>query len=197
MLDLAIEGLGSVRFPCSWVILFPAAALTVYARMRNAAVISAFIAAAAITAWLRFAGWWFAVPDGGGQIVIGILVGVVVVAAWRADSMIGDAGLGAVAALSAVSAWIPCVGPELGSLLNNARSAPWTNAPGTAAYIAGLLLPFAMVPAAVALAPVLDDRLRNRQLIGVGASLLLAFAALFVTTLLDDVASELARRSSY
>ena len=76
MLDLALEGVDSLRLPCSWVILFPAAALTVYARRRNAATIAAFVVAAIVTSWLRFSGWWFGAPAGGVQIAVGLVLPV-------------------------------------------------------------------------------------------------------------------------
>lgn len=197
MLDLLIEGLDSLRLPCSWVILFPAAALTLYARHRNTLVIVVFIAWAAVVAWFRFAGWWFAVPTGIEQVALGLVVAGAALAAWRRDSGVTDAGLAAITAVTAMSAWIPCVGPHLGSLLNDARTAPLPNAPGTLAYVVGLLLPFALVPAALILAPAVGDRLRHPAVVIVGVAGLVLFAALFVTTLLDDVSSELARRSTF
>jgi cytochrome c biogenesis protein CcdA len=197
MFDLVVEGVDSLRLPCSWVILLPALGITVFARRRNALTIVIFTVAAALVAWVRFAGWWFAVPDGAEQIVIGLVLAMATVAAWRIGHPVGDGALAAAVAVAAVSAWIPCVGPHLGELLNEARSAPWANAPGTLAFVLGLMLPFVMVPALLALIPKLDEFARQPTVIATGAVVLLVFATLFATTLLDDVASGLARRSTF
>ncbi len=197
MVDLALEGLESVRLPCSWVILFPALAVTLYARKRAPLAVGAFVAVAGLLAWVRFSGWWFAVPTGVEQVGLGLLVAVATVAAWRLDHAAVDVILASAAALTAVWAWIPCVGPNLGTLLGNVRSEPAANLGGTVAYAVGLLTPFIMMAALGVLAPEAAARTNRRAVVALGASALLLFAGLLSTTLLDDVSSELARRSSF
>jgi cytochrome c biogenesis protein CcdA len=197
MVDLAIEGLESVRLPCSWVILFPALAVTVYARRRTPLAIGAFVGVAAVLAWVRFAGWWFAVPTGVVQVLLGVLVAIATAFAWRADRSEADAVLAGLAALIAVWAWIPCVGPRLGTLLGDVRSEPAANFAGTVAYVVGLLAPFIMIAALGVLVPEAAARTNRRAVVAVGAIGLLVFAGLLATTLLDDVSSELARRSTF
>lgn len=192
-----IEGVESLRLPCSWVLLIPAIAVTVFGRRRTPLVVSAFVAAAMLVAWLRFAGWWFATPHGAVQIGLGAAIVLSAVLAWRNDTGLFDALVAGVAGLAAAWTWIPCVGPELGETLNGARTAPFEHIGGTVAFLAGQFLPFILVAAAGVLAPRLHDRLDNRNVIGFGALLLVVVGLLFVTTLFDDIASELARRSTF
>lgn len=196
MFDLLTEGVGSIRLPCTWVLLVPAIGVTLFARRRSGLAMTAFVGATIIIAWLRFSGWWYAVPTGIVQVGLGLAMIVAAVIAWRQNRAGTDALAAGVAGLMASWAWIPCVGNKLGDLLNTVRDSPGNNFGGTAAYLVGILLPFIVLAAAGYAFPAVGERTSNDKVVAVGAIVLIVFGALFATTLFDDIASELASRSS-
>lgn len=197
MIASLIEGVDSLRLPCSWVLLIPGIAVIVFGRRRTPLVVATFAGVAMLIAWLRFAGWWFATPSGAIQIAVGAAIIVAAGVAWRRDTGLYDAIAAGVAGIAAAWTWIPCVGPELGEIINGSRSAPFQHIGGTAAFLAGQFVPFVLVAAIGVAFPRVQERLDNRGTIGLGTLLLVVVGLLFVTTLFDDIASELARRSTF
>jgi cytochrome c biogenesis protein CcdA len=197
MLELFAEGIESLRLPCSYVILAPAIGIALFARRRSGITIGAFVLAAVLISWLRFAGWWFETPSGLTQILAGAAILVTCTVAFRTDHAVSDAVLGAVTGATAVWSWIPCVGPELGDLLNRVGESPWANAAGTASFMMGLLAPFVILAAAEAAFPRLHELLDQRVFRVLGATLIFMLGLLVMLTLFDDVASELAQRSTF
>ncbi|MGI9609402.1 MAG: hypothetical protein ACR2NL_03810 [Acidimicrobiia bacterium] len=197
MLGLFGEGIESLRLPCSYVILAPAIGIALFGRRRTSITIGSFVLAAVLISWLRFAGWWFEAPGGVVQVVAGAAIVVVGTIAYRSDRWIYDAAVGAVTGSIAVWSWIPCVGPELGDLLNRVGDSPWANLAGTASFIVGLLSPFVVLAAAQATFPRLDERLDREPLRVAGAVIVVVVGLLVMATLFDEVASELAQRSTF
>ena len=197
MLDQLAEGIESIRLPCSWILLFGGAALSVYARRRTPIVLGAFAATAIVLAWVRFSGWWFAAPSGAVQVAVGVALIAATVAAWKLDTAAADGVLGATVGLVTVWSWLPCVGPELGEILNSAPSEPWRHLGGTIAFVAGLLLPFVLLTAAQVASPRLAEQLDRNWLAGAGALMLLALGVLYAGAWSDDLTSELFRASSF
>lgn len=196
MLDLLAEGVGSIRLPCTWVLLVPAIGVTLFGRRRPAAVLASFVVAVIAIAWFRFSGWWFEVPQGVVQIGLGVAMVSAALVAWRRDRGSTDVLAAGIAGAIASWAWIPCVGNKLGDLLNTIRDSPGANLGGTAAYLVGILLPFVVLIAVGYLLPVVGERTDNDKVVAAGAIVLIVFGALFATTLFDDIASEFAARSS-
>lgn len=197
MIDLFAEGIESLGLPCSWVFMLPAAGATALAMRRGPHLLAAFVAAAVAVAWLRFGGWWFAVPDGWRQVGIGVVLIGLASVTWLRPSPVFELLTALAAGTAAAWAWIPCVGPHLGELLNNARDDALSQLPGTAAFMVGLTAPFVIAVAAAIAVPRIEIALDRRGTLLVGLSLIAALGLLFATTLFDDLASELARRSSF
>lgn len=197
MFGLLAEGIESLRLPCSWVLLIPAIGLAVFGRRRSALIIGAYVFAAGLIAFLRFGGWWFATPSTLVQIPLGLILLAIIFGAWKADRAATDGLVAAAAGVAAAWSWIPCVGPRLGDLLNAARNDPWGQAGGTFAYMVGLLVPFIMIAALDQLFPELRERLHRPAVVATGVALLALFGAALATTVFDDIASELARRSTF
>lgn len=197
MIDTLLEGVESLRLPCSWVLLIPAAAITIFGRRRTPLVIAVFVAVATLIAWVRFAGWWFETPRGIIQIALGLALIAAAATAWKLDRGIVDAATSALTALIAVWAWIPCVGPQLADILNGARRDPAAHIGGTIAFFLGLLLPFILIAAIGVIFPKTQEKLSHRAVITTGALLLGIVGLLFVTTLYDDLSSALFRISEF
>lgn len=197
MINSLLEGIESLRLPCSWVLLIPAAAITLFGRRRSALVVSVFVVVATVLAWVRFAGWWFEAPSGALQIGLGVAIMATAAVAWKYDHGATDALASAVGGVVAVWAWIPCVGPELAEILNNARREPLSQLGGTIGYFLGLLLPFILVAAVAVVFPKLSERLEHRWVVTSGALLFGLVGLLFATTLYDDLASALFKISEF
>jgi len=197
VIDTLLEGVESLRLPCSWVLLIPAAAITLFGRRRTTLVVAVFVVVATSIAWIRFAGWWFETPQGPMQIVLGLGIIATALVAWKYDSGVTDLLASAVAATTAVWAWIPCVGPELAEILNNARREPLSQLGGTIAFFVGLLLPFILVAAIGVLFPQIQERLEHPRVVAAGALLFGLVGTLFATTLYDDLSSWLFRLSTF
>lgn len=197
MFRLLAEGIESLRLPCSWVLLIPAIGLAVFGRRRSALVIGTYVVAVGLIAFLRFGGWWFATPSSLVQVPLGLVLLGAIFGAWKVDRPATDVGVAAFSGVAAAWSWIPCVGPHLGDLLNDARSDPWGQLGGTFAYIVGLLIPFVIVAALDQLFPELRTRLERPGVILAGVVLLSLFGLALATTVFDDFSSELARRSTF
>ena len=197
MKGLLFEGVESLRLPCSWVLLIPALAVTIYGRRRTPLVMSIFVSVAILVAWLRFAGWWFEVPRGAVQVILGLVLMAGAAIAWKCDTGVGDAIIAALSGMAAVWAWTPCVGPHLADVLNNASREPFAHFGGTAAFIFGLLLPFVLVASIGVVLPAVQQKLSHHRVITVGAVLIGMVGLLFVTTLFDNLASALFRISEF
>lgn len=189
MIGSLIEGIESLRLPCSWVLLIPGIAVVVFGRRRTPLVVASFAITAMVVAWLRFAGWWFAVPNGLVQVGLGLSIVATATMAWRSDSALTDILIAGVTGLAAAWSWIPCVGPELGEILNGSRTNPFQHIGGTIAFLSGQFLPFILIAAIGVFWPRVAKRLERRPVITAGTLLLIFVGFLFVTTQFDDIAS--------
>lgn len=196
MTGLLTEGIESLRLPCTWVLLIPGAAVILFGRRRTPLVVASFMAAAMAIVWLRWGGLWFETPRGAVQIALGFVIMVGAAIAWRMDRGLTDGLAAGITGGAAAWAWLPCVGPELGNLLNSDWEQPLTRLPGTIAFMTGQFLPFILIAAAGVIAPALSEKLQHRGIVTFGAILLAVVGLMFATTLFDEFSSELARRSN-
>jgi cytochrome c biogenesis protein CcdA len=130
MIGAFFEGITQSLLPCSWIILFTA--LVVGLTRPTARVMASFAAASVLFTWLAVAGWVVVHLALSGLLMMG--GGIL----WwcRGPSTISVALVGA----GAASAWQPCVGPALGTVLNQAQLDPIGALPGLAAFIVGVVL---------------------------------------------------------
>lgn len=198
MIRLLLEGTESLRLPCSWLLIIPGVATVLGGRRRAVLVTTVFSVVAMLVAWLRFGGFWpLGDVTGATQIGLGVVILATGALAWRQDAAPTDALAAGVAGLAGAWAWIPCVGPHLGDVINGARSEPFAHIGGTIAFMAGLFLPFIILAAAGVVFPDLAEKSTNRFVVGTGFVLIAVVGVLFTTTLFDDLANELARRSTF
>ncbi len=198
MINLIFEGTESLRLPCSWLIVIPGTAVALGGRRRAVLVTTIFSAVAMLVAWLRFGGFWpLGEVEGVTQVGLGVALIAAAGLAWRQNHASTDGLAAAVAGLAGAWAWIPCVGPHLGDVINGARSEPFSHIGGTVAFLAGLFLPFILVAAAGVAFPDFQIKTSNRFVVGAGFMLFALVGLLFTVTLYDDLANELARRSTF
>lgn len=151
-----------------------------------------------LVAWLRFGGFWpLGEVEGATQVGLGIAILAAAGLAWRQDHAVTDGLAAGVAGFAGAWAWIPCVGPHLGDVINGARSEPFAHIGGTVAFLAGLFLPFILVAAAGVAFPEFKLKTSNRFIVGAGFILFAVVGLLFTATLFDNLANELARRSTF
>lgn len=202
MIDLLLEGTESLRLPCSWLLIIPGTAVALSGRRRAVLVTVVFTMVAIAVAWLRFTGFWsewFGLGDvrGNTQIVLGVGILAAAALAWKKDSAVTDGLSAGVAGLAGAWAWIPCVGPHLGDVINGAGREPFVHIPGTIAFIVGLFIPFIIVAATDVVFPIFKEKTSNEFVTRAGFVLIAVVGVLFAVTLFDDLANELARRSTF
>ena len=164
---------------------------------RRVWLVPAWIATVALVAWPRFGGWWPTTASGVGHVLAGIALAIVVAAAWRRDELDTDVLAVAGAAVLATWTWVPCVGRELGDVLNGARVDPWAELVPTVTYLVGLFLPLILIVALGVAVPRIGEAMTVQHARSVGLAVLFTVGALVAITLFDDLAGELARRSSF
>jgi len=194
--QILAEGIESLKLACSLVLLIPAVGVVLLGR-RRVWLVATWIAVVALIAWLRFTGWWTPWPSGAGHIAVGVALVALVGLAWRQDSLPTDIAATATAAFLAGWTWVPCVGRELGGVLNNARDHPWSELVPTAFYMTGLFVPLIALAALDVAWPTFGERSDTPALRATGLVIVGAVGLLVTLTLFDDLASELARRSSF
>ena len=191
-----LEGIESLKLACSLVLLIPALGVAFMGK-RRVWLVPAWIVSVTLIAWLRFTGWWTPLPSGAGHIIVGVIVAAVVVYAWKQNTLATDLAATIGAAFLAGWTWIPCVGRELGEILNNARAEPWAELGPTFLYLLGLFVPLILIAALEIAWPKFGEVIELPWLRTAGLTIIFAVGALVAITLFDDLASELAQRSSF
>lgn len=196
-MNLLAEGVESLKLACSIVLLLPLVGVALLGR-RRLPLIGVWIATSVLVAWLRFTTWWPWAVESWPHIVGGVALIGLVIAAWKYDNGVIDTAAVAAASMMTTWTWVPCVGRHLGEILNSARKAPWSQLPPTALYLVGLFIPLILFGAATVAAPSFGAKLDDRPALRtVGLAVLAMVGLLVMTTTFDDVAGELARRSSF
>lgn len=190
------EGIESLKLACSLVLLVPALGVILMGR-RRVWLVPAWIITVSLIAWLRFTGWWTPLPSGPGHIVVGIALLALAVLAWRNDSLVSDLAATVAVAFLAGWTWIPCVGRELADILNNARAEPWAQLVPTFLYMLGIFIPLVAIAALQVAWPQFGKISDTSKVRTVGLSIVALVGGLVAVTLFDDLASELAQRSSF
>ena len=195
-MDLFAEGVESLKLACSLVLLIPAVAIVLLGR-RRAWLVPTWIASVTLIAWLRFIGWWSPPPGGLVHVGAGLALVAAIVVAWKRNTAATDVTATVGVAFLAGWTWIPCVGRELGGILNDARAQPLVELGPTAIYLFGLFLPLVLIAAAAVAWPKLGTVLDSRNARSAGLGIMFVVAGLVSVTLFDDLAGELARRSQF
>jgi cytochrome c-type biogenesis protein len=130
MIAAFVEGVTQSLLPCSWIVLFTA--ILIGLTRPTPRVLVAFAAASVLFAWLAVAGWAVLNLALSGILMLG--GGLIW---WSRGSGIGPAAL---VGAGAASAWQPCVGPQLGSILNLAQADALRALPGLASFIVGIIV---------------------------------------------------------
>jgi len=196
VLDLLAEGIESIKLACSLVLLVPALGVLLMGRRRRW-LVPVWILAVTLIAWLRFTGWWTPFPGGALHIASGVILVAFGVVAWRQNKLAYDLTAIIGAAFLAGWTWVPCVGRELGDILNNARQQPWSELGPTFVFMTGLFVPLILIAALEIAWPRFGKLIEEPRLRAAGLAIIVFVGALVAVTLFDNLAGELARRSSF
>jgi len=194
--DIFAEGIESLKLACSLILLIPAVGVALMGRRRRW-LVPAWILTVSLIAWLRFTGWWTPLPSGVGHVFAGMVLVGLALLAWKRDVLASDLAATVGVAFLAGWTWIPCVGRELGGILNNARAEPWAELGPTILYLAGLFVPLIVIAALDVAWPKFAAVSTGRWLRSAGLVIVGLVGALVAVTLFDDLANELAQRSSF
>lgn len=197
MIDLLLEGIESLKLACSIILLVPAAGIMLTGRRHVPLLTGVWIVTVTAVAWVRFAGWWVTPATNVGHLSLGVITAAIGIAAWKRPHIALDIGATIALALLATWAWVPCVGRELGKILNEARFEPLGQLGPTAVYFIGLFLILIVLAALPVLIPSIGKLLDRDTVHRAGLAIIIAVGVLAAVTLLDDLAGELARRSSF
>lgn len=190
------EGIESLKLACSLVLLIPALGVALMGR-RRVWLVPTWIVTVSLIAWLRFTGWWTPLPSGLGHVFAGLGLLTLAVVAWRRDSLAWDVTATIGVAFLAAWTWIPCVGRELANVLNNARAEPWAELAPTFLYSLGLFVPLVAIAALQVAWPKFGEASDDQRVRTAGLAIVGLVGGLVAVTLFDDLASELAQRSSF
>lgn len=193
---LFAEGIESLKLACSLVLLIPAIGIVLLGR-RRVWLVPAWIITVSVVAWLRFSGLWDPFPDGIGYIAAGVVIMALAAMAWKKDNLGVDLAATVGVGFAAGWSWVPCVGRELADILNNARDEPWAELWPTIVYMTGLFVPLVLIAALGVAVPKLGEWGDKPAVRTAGLVAVAAIGGLVAMTLLDDVAGELRRYSSF
>jgi hypothetical protein len=194
--ELLAEGVESIKLACSLVLLIPALGIALLGR-RRVWLVPAWIATVAVVAWVRFSGWWTALPSGVWHVLAGAVLVAAAGLAWKRDELATDLAATVGVAFVATWTWVPCVGRGLGDVLNAARFEPWSQLAPTVVYFVGLFVPLIVLTALDVAWPRIGDVIDLPRVRDAGLVVITIVGGLVAVTLFDDLAGELARRSSF
>jgi len=195
-MSILAEGIESLKLACSLVLLIPALGVALMGR-RRVWLVPVWIITASLIAWLRFTGWFTPLASGAGHVIAGLALLGLALAAWKRNQLSTDIAATAAVAFLAGWTWIPCVGRELGEILNNARAEPWSELGPTFLYMLGLFVPLVIIAALEVAWPKFGEISDHPRVRTVGLGVIAMVGGLVAVTLFDDLANELARRSSF
>ncbi|MGY9075304.1 MAG: hypothetical protein ACKVHU_20400 [Acidimicrobiales bacterium] len=191
-----LEGIDASFQPCTLALLLPAFMLVLAAGRWALASWPSFVLGAAIMFWSRAAGYWGLENSRSVALVIAVFVIAVYYAMWKGD----DAGTSAATGLGvgAVAGWLwlPCVGTQLGIIINEAGRSGLRTLGMTVIYVAGAALAAGLVAVIPLALPRTAHRFDRPAVRAVGFVWAGAYAVLIAVGKYDAVVGELLRRST-
>lgn len=144
MISAFMEAVTDLALPCSLTLVVPGVAAALATRANPLAVALSTFGAMTVIGWLRLTGQVPSHLNTWMAVAVGALMLVSFASLSITSTRVGQrATAGAVIGAAAVSIWTPCVGEELGAILNLGPDDPL-----------GVLLPFAAFVAGVSLVSV-------------------------------------------
>ncbi|MDE0268571.1 MAG: hypothetical protein OXI96_06000 [Acidimicrobiaceae bacterium] len=190
-----LEGVEGIGAACTLVVLVPAVALVLVARNARLMVAVCYVVGAVVLVWARVVGYWDIGLSGLVMPLAAALVVGAYVFAYRSTGPDSPSATGAGMVAGALAGWLwqPCVGPELGDILNNAATESVRSGALLLVYAAGALLPallLALTPHALPKAKQILDRL---PVVVLGAAVGVVYAATLAVGRYNDLIGELHR----
>ena len=192
-----LEGVGVIGQACTLVIGVPTFFLALTGRRLAPWVVGGAIAATALVMWAKAATWWTLDNDGWMVVPIALAIAAAfIAAAFGGERRAVGVAAGVAGGIIAGWMWQPCVGTELGDILNHAADEKLSTAFRMVVYTAGALLPVVLLAALPNAWPAARRVVEHQRARVIG----LGFAVVYVVTVLssryDDLIGELSRLSS-
>ena len=193
-----LEGVGAITQACTLVVLLPGLAMVLVARRGRLTLALGYTVFAAVLMWSQAAQHWSIVSRGWIVIPLGALVAATFVAARSAERADQRRliGAGVIGGALAGWMWLPCVGTQLGDILNNATTDGVRTLALMVVYTVGALLPVLLLALLSHALPASESILNHRSVGVIG----MGFGALYAITVAigryDDLVGELYRISS-
>jgi cytochrome c biogenesis protein CcdA len=192
------EGVEAITQACTLVILLPGIALVLIVRQGRLVIALSYTAFAALLMWAQAAQYWSIASRGIIVLPLGFCIAATFVAAKTAQETSQARLLAAGVSGGAIAGWmwLPCVGTQLGEILNNAAVDGARTLVLMVIYTTGALLPMLLL-ALLSLAIPVSERIFNHLVTKIVA---MGFAALYAATVAtghyDDLVGELFRISA-
>ena len=190
-----LEGVGSIGIACTLAMLVPGAALVLVARKARLTVALCYLLGATLLTWARAAGHWDVELSGVAVYVAAALAAGVFVLGWRAPGPVSLPATASGVLGGALAGWLwqPCVGPELGDILNNADTEAARTLGLMLVYMAGALLPAVLLAVLPHALPGTRRFLDRLPVAAAGGAVGAAYAITLAAGRYDDLIGELYR----
>lgn len=163
------------------------------ARARRSLVLGGVLTAMWFVGWMKAADWLPALPEGPTAAAIGLSFVAAGWGAWQLRGGLSGWASGLVAGGLATWLWVPCVGKQLGTILNAAPESPASQLIPMGLFVVGLSTPLLVV----GLLPVVFRSLVHieRPLANIAVALVLFVGVSMMFGWYDDVVIQLNRWS--
>ncbi|MBT8199672.1 MAG: hypothetical protein KJO36_04060 [Acidimicrobiia bacterium] len=115
------------------------------ARTRRTLVLGGVLAATWLVGWMKAADWLPRLPEGPTAVAIGFFFVAAGWGAWQLRGEFSGFASGVVAGGLATWLWAPCVGKELGTILNAAPESPGSQLIPIGLFVLGLSIPLLVI----------------------------------------------------
>lgn len=141
MMEPFFEAVRDLLLPCSLTLVIPGVSAALATKRDPLPVAAAGFVGIAAVGWLRSTGQVGGAPEGLIAFALGLLTVIAFGALWFDETGTGQrVTAGLVIGVTSAAIWAPCVGEELGVILNNGPDNPF-----------GVLVPFVLFAAGLAL----------------------------------------------
>jgi len=136
-----LEGIRDLSQPCSLSLVIPGLLVVTASRRRRGWSTAGVVLAIWLFGWMKAAGWLPGTPNVLTSVLVGMAYAATGWAAWQLRGAGSGFASGFIAGGLAAWLWVPCVGRELGEILNAAPDDPGAQIFPMGLFVLGLSIP--------------------------------------------------------